>query len=262
MEAGYSPATRVYSLAASGSDVYAGGQFAWAGGTFVDCVAKWDGTNWSALGAGLSDDVYALAASGTNLFAGGRFTTSGGGPADHIARWNGGAWSVLGGAMFSGGLNGGVLALAVSGSDLYVGGWFTVAGGVAANHIAKWDGSAWSALGSGMEHYVRALVVADTNLYAGGDFITAGDKVSAYVAKANISAARGRFSNLVYSPSAGFSCTFLDASVGQPYRIQSSPSLAVGPWTDLTNFTFTGPIVITDDAAVSATNTFYRAVTP
>ena len=30
------------------------------------------------------------------------------------------------------------------------GGYFTTAGGVTANYIAKWNGSAWSALGSGM----------------------------------------------------------------------------------------------------------------
>ena len=41
-------------------------------------------------------------------------------------------------------------ALAVSGTNLYAGGDFTTAGGVKANYIAKWDGSAWSALGSGM----------------------------------------------------------------------------------------------------------------
>ena len=43
-----------------------------------------------------------------------------------------------------------VYALAVSGTNLYAGGDFTTAGGVSANYIAKWDGSAWSALGSGM----------------------------------------------------------------------------------------------------------------
>ena len=44
-----------------------------------------------------------------------------------------------------------------SGSALLVGGWFTSAGGVAANRVAKWDGSTWSALGSGMNisSYVR-----------------------------------------------------------------------------------------------------------
>ena len=42
-------------------------------------------------------------------------------------------------------------ALAVSGTNLYAGGDFTTAGGVPANHIAKWNGSAWSALGSGID---------------------------------------------------------------------------------------------------------------
>ena len=39
----------------------------------------------------------------------------------------------------------------MSGTNLYAGGGFTTAGGVPANYIAKWDGSAWSALGSGMD---------------------------------------------------------------------------------------------------------------
>ena len=40
---------------------------------------------------------------------------------------------------------------------LYAGGAFTMAGGGAANGLAQWDGSSWSALGSGMNGQVGAL---------------------------------------------------------------------------------------------------------
>src|SRR5437016_5069875 len=81
-------------------------------------------------------------------------------------------------------MNGEVDALAVLGSDLYAGGEFTTAGGSAANRIAKWDGSSWSALGSGMNGTVVALALSGSDLYAGGGFTTAGGKVSAYIARA------------------------------------------------------------------------------
>lgn len=74
-----------------------------------------------------------------------------------------------------------VYTLAVDGSsNLYAGGAFTMAGGVSANHVAKWDGTSWSALGSGVGYFtVRDLAVDGSgNLYAGGDFNTAGGKQS------------------------------------------------------------------------------------
>ena len=62
----------------------------------------------------------------------------------------------------------------MSGTTLYAGGYFTTAGEVSANYVAKWDGNAWSALGSGLDGYVFALAVSGTNLYAGGNFTNAG----------------------------------------------------------------------------------------
>ena len=67
----------------------------------------------------------------------------------NIAKWNGSSWSALGSGMGRGDI--GVIALAVSGSDLYAGGYFTTAGGSAANYIAKWNGSSWSRAGVGDE---------------------------------------------------------------------------------------------------------------
>jgi len=78
-----------------------------------------------------------------------------------------------------------VRALAVfddgSGPALYAGGSFTRAGGGAANGIARWDGSGWSALGSGVGpsgRIVDALTVFDDGsgpaLCVGGSFTLAG----------------------------------------------------------------------------------------
>ena len=72
--------------------------------------------------------------------------------------------------------------------SIYVGGEFTLAGGVANTaYIAKWNGTAWSALSTGMNSYVYALTVdAAENLYAGGNFTLAGGVANtAYVAKWN-----------------------------------------------------------------------------
>jgi hypothetical protein len=83
-----------------------------------------------------------------------------------------------------------VHALVVDGSGkLYVGGSFTTAGGVAANYVTEWNGSAWSALGSGMDDSVNALAVDGSgNLYVGGSFTTAGGVAAHYVAEWNGSA--------------------------------------------------------------------------
>ena len=114
--------------------------------------------------------VCALAVSGTNLYAGGYFATAGGVSANCIAKWNGSAWLALGSGVAPPGPYSYVYALAVNGTDLYAGGDFTTAGGGTANYIAKWDGSAWSALGSGMSDVVYALAVSGTDLYAGGGY--------------------------------------------------------------------------------------------
>jgi hypothetical protein len=180
----------VTALAVSGGTLYAGGVFDTADGVAAANIAQWDGSSWSALGSGMGGDypdVQALAVSGSTLFAGGYFTTAGGIAANTIAQWDGSSWSALGSGMSGAGYDGNgpyVDALAVSGSTLYAGGDFTAAGGSAANFIAQWDGTNWSALGSGMDGGVNALAVSGSDLYAGGDFDTAGGKASDSIARA------------------------------------------------------------------------------
>ncbi len=179
-----------------GPALFAGGEISGAGGSPAQRVAKWNGTSWSDLGGGMSgpnDRVLALAVfddgSGPALYVGGEFASAGGVAVSSIARWNGTSWSALGSGM--GGTSPFVDALAVfddgSGPALYAGGRFTAAGGVAANRIAMWNGTSWSALGVGMNAQVRALVGFDDGsgpaLYAAGNFTSAGSVAASRIAK-------------------------------------------------------------------------------
>lgn len=77
--------------------------------------------------------------------------------------------------------------------DLYVGGYFHQASGVAVNNIAKWDGSNWADLNGGTTGtagyqpfpYVNALVTVKDDLYAAGHFTTASGKEVNNIAKWN-----------------------------------------------------------------------------
>jgi hypothetical protein len=103
--------------------------------------------------------------------------------------WDGRTWRALGS-----GMAGDVYALAVGAGDvLYAGGWFTNAGGVAVNKIAKWNGATWSALGAGVGGNmpdrvgIRALYWdhQSGSLLAGGSFTTAGGVSAPGVARWN-----------------------------------------------------------------------------
>lgn len=174
-----------------GEALYAAGNLNRIGGQSVEAIARWNGSSWSPLaGGGVDSWVRALQSfddgSGPALFVGGFFANAGGVPARAIARWDGVAWSALGGGLsMACQVCVRVEALAVyddgSGTALYVAGTFETAGGLPANHIARWDGTAWSTVGggvSGPSPRVAALAVLDLGggpqLYAAGEFDHAG----------------------------------------------------------------------------------------
>ena len=203
----------VTALAVAGNNLFVAGNFTRIGDQQISHVARWDGTNWYALGSGVDGLVRCLAADGTNLFAGGLFSTAGGLAATNIARWDGQAWSALGAgitAPIGGGsfigesgevvleIAGGVETLVIQNHRLYVGGNFELAGGVAATNIAVWDGGEWSSLGEGLQGVsfgggyggsvstmgaVKTLAFQETNLYAGGYFRASGATALTNVAR-------------------------------------------------------------------------------
>jgi hypothetical protein len=151
---------------------YAGGVFTASGGTTVNRIARFDGTNWQPLGTGMNGNVNALKAYNGSLYAGGSFTTAGGLSSGGLARWDGTNWNVVGGFF-----NGTVWALEVWNNLLIIGGSF--AGLAGSPNIAAYNGSSYFNLGSGgtgvTSTPVRAIAVGpDGHLYIGGQFSTAG----------------------------------------------------------------------------------------
>ncbi len=178
----------IYSLAVSGTDVYAGGFFTNAGGVTVKRIAKWNGSEWSQMGTGMDGNipiyvaVYGLAVSGNTVFAVGEFSNAGGVYAKKIAKWSAGTWSSFQGST----VDSIVRSVAVSGNDVYVGGNFTFAGSTTVNNIAKWDGNNWSALGTGIPGgFINVVAVSGNNVYVGGSFSNAGGNAANNIAKWN-----------------------------------------------------------------------------
>lgn len=179
----------VLGLAVYGSDIFAGGNFRGA-------IAKWNGVGWVGAGylrynpAPPATMVSALAACGQSLFAAGNFDVAGNDRAYGLAKWNGVDWSAVGkGFYLPNGNAGSIAALAINGSELFVGGYFSKAGSVLAQNVARWNGTTWSALGWGLAYgHVDALAVNGTTLYAGGRFRTDDQATVIAVAKWNGSA--------------------------------------------------------------------------
>jgi hypothetical protein len=184
----------------TGPALYVGGDFLEAGGIAVNRIAKWNGTNWSALGSGMNATVRGAMTvfddgTGPALYVGGDFSIAGGRPISHIAKWDGHQWSSVGGG--TGGSNNSVRSLVVhddgTGPALYVGGKFDFAGGVPVSGIARWNGQTWSDVGGGVDGEpgrlgpVRGLAVYDDGtgpaLYATGQFTEAGGVPANGIAK-------------------------------------------------------------------------------
>src|SRR5690349_16088856 len=90
------------AIAAFNGELYVGGDLTSAGGLPASQLARWTGSRWDDLGAGMDGTVNALAVfddgSGPALYVGGSFITAGGLSARGIARWNGTSFTAVGGS--------------------------------------------------------------------------------------------------------------------------------------------------------------------
>jgi len=184
-------ADTVYAIALQGNDVYVGGEFENAGNNGdADFLARWDGSKWTGLLSGtigVTDTVYTIAFSGTSqLFVGGAFTSTTPVSLTYIAKANivtttGTVTTPVTWSGLVSGTNGiitdTVYTIAISGTDVFVGGKFQNAGGITGiNYIARWDGNIWNAVGSlnAINNTVRAIALSGNDVYVGGAFTGAG----------------------------------------------------------------------------------------
>ena len=149
------PKGNVYALEISGSTLYVGGAFQnGAGIASADYMLACDLNTGAAraLVAGYtSSSVVGLGVdSRGTLYAAGGFGDLEGIPAaDNIAAYSGGTWHALGTGPGGAAMTDRARSMTVSGTSVYVGSDGTdIAGIPQADNIAKWNGSAWSALGA------------------------------------------------------------------------------------------------------------------
>jgi hypothetical protein len=174
----------VYVAPGGSPALYAGGAFTAAAGQFAVGLARWDGTQWSPA-VNLNNHVDCMTPFDAYLAIGGKFTLGG------LATGGVGLYDGHGSVLPLGtGMDAPVHALCVFNSQLYAGGEFTIAGGTSALGIARWNGSAWTALGppgSGTDNHVDAIAAFDDGggsaLYVGGKFASAGGIPASHIAR-------------------------------------------------------------------------------
>ncbi len=166
----------------SGPALYLGGAFPYhVGAVNSPSLVRWNGSTTSGVGGGIPpdsvtgfgevDDLRSFDdGNGPALWVGGYFTSVGSIPTNSLAKWDGTSWTTFGAGLTYQGNPGAALAFEVfddgGGPALYVGGVFDHVGSVAANSVARWNGTTWSALAgipSTPSLHVHALAVHDDN---------------------------------------------------------------------------------------------------
>ena len=128
------------------------------------------------------------------------------------------------------GADGEVLAIGISGSDVYVGGGFTSVGGVSnTSRIARWDGSSWNSLPGSNNETVSVLAVDGSQVYVGRSSILTVLRPAIVSNVTDISAISDGLNNiqLLYSTTTGAVMTRL---------------FSAGSWSAATTLTSSGGV--------------------
>lgn len=185
----------VLAIAVSGTTVYVGGDFTSIGAVARNYIAAFDlsgttpnvPTSWNPTANG---SVRALVVDSGTLYVGGSFITIGGLDRGRVAAFNLTGPTPNIPTDWNPNVGGSVYSLAVSGSNVYVGGNFVLIGSVARNYLALFNLSSltpntptsWDPNPNGI---VRSIVATLSTIYVGGDFTAFGATSRNYLAEFN-----------------------------------------------------------------------------
>ncbi|MFI4915808.1 MAG: GC-type dockerin domain-anchored protein [Phycisphaerales bacterium JB060] len=215
----------------SGPVLYVVGAFNRAGDIFADGIATWDGRSWSSvlgvrtprqiIGNKLCLEVFDDG-SGESLFVGGRMALGGSFEGHTVVRWDGTNWHTLGEGIPTNEVRDMAVYDDGRGPALYCTGFFATAGDETVNHVARWDGDGWEALGSGLDAGGDALGAFDDGtgpaLYVGGRFESAGSVPATRLARWD-----GRDWSSPFPPGANFGISTIEA-----HDMDDGPRLFIG----------------------------------
>lgn len=171
-----------HKMLVQGNDLYVVGAFKKANGITVNGIARWDGTQWHAMGSGFNSAVYGIEEYMGSLYACGEFTKSGTDDVYSIAKWDGAKWvsadislttDVPGYKAFG-------HTLKTIGNALYIAGGFDkcIDGNsqlVAGNNVLEYDGSFWHDIDGGTNSDAEGIIdYGNGQVLFGGGFDKAG----------------------------------------------------------------------------------------
>ncbi|MFT7612428.1 MAG: hypothetical protein ACI9J3_001388 [Parvicellaceae bacterium] len=163
------------ALAMYNGDLIAGGLFCCGVGNATDAyhIARWDGSEWSALKGGLDYNVIDMVSDTMNnfLYVAGGFSSADGLNTGSLARWDGYNWTDVGG-VFDGWIAD--HGMCMYRNELFISGVPQTTGGRLGENIAKWDGIQWDGLNGGINNPAQRMTVYMDTLWMGGALDTVG----------------------------------------------------------------------------------------
>lgn len=160
-----SPVATLTSLAVFQGDLYAAGNFRYAGGVATGRIARWDGHAWHPVAA-FDGNITSLSVTGGLLAVTGSFRHVDDTPVTGLAAWNGTSWTGFGGGFGEREPE----QVLLHGEDLFAVGAFNYAEGRLVHGVARWTGSAWTRVGTPVWQDVHSAAVYRGRLVIAGGF--------------------------------------------------------------------------------------------